>query len=111
MRTNTPGKLLLASAEEYSNPLNVSDIIEVCKQYSKLGFQIQYQIGLIMEFGIDEAISSDAISIAALPHIKDFLLRISQNPYFGDACTQAIDCIHFIELFEDQHPDLFQVAN
>jgi hypothetical protein len=111
MRTNISGKLLLAPAEEYSNPLSIVEIVEVCKQYSKLGIYIQHQIGLIMEFGIDEAIASDGVSIAALPHIKDFLLQISQNPYFGDACVQAVDCIHRIELFEDKNPDLFRIAN
>lgn len=116
MRTSTLNKLKLnlnkeTTEETFSIPLNVSDILDVCKEYTKLGWKVQSQVESIMDIGIDEAIKSGTVTVASLPHIKDFLQQISQNPYFGDACDQAIDCIHLIELFEDANPTLFQIAN
>lgn len=116
MRTNVINKLNFSlnnesTEETFSNPIDISDIISVCKEYSKLGWKVQSQVECIMEIGIDEAIKSNAVTVASLPHIKDFLQQISQNPYFGDACDQAVDCIHLIDMFEDTNPTLFQIAN
>lgn len=116
MRTNVFNGLAFnlnneSSEENYSNPIDISDIINVCKNYSKLGWKVQYQVECIMEVGIDEAIKTGTVTVASLPHIKDFLQQISQNPYFGDACDQAVNCIHVIEMFEDSNPALFLIAN
>lgn len=93
--------------ETFSNPIDISDILNVCKEFSKLGWQVQSQIECIMELGIDEAIKTGMVSIAALPHIKEFLKGICQNVYFGDAADQAYECINLIDYFEEQNPNLF----
>ena len=103
MRTNTTEEL-------FSNPLDISDLITVCKTYSNLGWRIQSQTETIMEIGIEEAVSSGIVSTTSLPHIKDFLRQISQNELFGDASAQAVECIQLIDLYEENHP-VFSIAN
>lgn len=115
MRTNLngspmvidPKKNEINEEETFDLPLDISDIISVCREYSKLGWTVQNQIECIMEIGIQEAVNSGAVSIPSLPHIKNFLQQIQQNGYFGEASTQAQDCVQMIELFETQHPELF----
>ena len=34
--------------EEYSIPLDISDIISICREYNKLGWQIQNQVENIL---------------------------------------------------------------
>jgi len=82
-----------ASEEEYSIPLDMSDLISVCQEFSNLGLQIQSQIEHILELGIEESIKSGLIKKEHLPQLKKFLKIINQNPYFGDACSQSGDLI------------------
>lgn len=89
--------------EEFSIPLNISDLITVCQEYTKLGWQIQTQVENILEFGVEECIKSGSVKVGSLPHIKNFLLAIHRNPYFGDAASQADDCIQLIKQFEGKH--------
>lgn len=85
--------------EYYSIPLDISDIISICKEYNKLGHQIQNQIDTILENGIDQTIKNGCIKIESLPYIKMFLKQIIKNPYFGDAATQAEDCLFLIDIY------------
>lgn len=91
-------------------PIDISDIINICKEYSKLGWQIQKQVEEITEMGIEEAIATGKVKISSLPYIKDFLCSVSDNMYFGDAADQAKECIALIEYFEANNPDLFSVS-
>lgn len=96
--------------ETFDIPIDISDIINICKEYSKLGWQIQNQIEEITEQGIEEAILNGTVKVSALPHIKDFLTSVSDNAYFGDAADQAKECISLIESFELKNPLLFKTS-
>lgn len=89
--------------EEYSIPLDISDIITICREFNKLGWQIQNQVENILEVGVEESIKSGIVKQQSLPHIKSFLRAISRNAYFGDAVSQAHDCIGLIEAYEAKH--------
>ena len=95
--------ILSSNEEEYSIPLDISDIINICKEYNKLGWQIQNQIESILDLGVEQAIEVGNIKSISLPHIKDFLKSIYRNPYFGDARSQAQDCIFLIEEYESKN--------
>jgi hypothetical protein len=92
------------SDDEYSIPLDISDIINICREYNKLGWQIQGQVETILEVGVEESIKSGKVRQESLPHIKSFLKAICSNAYFGDAVSQAHDCIQLITQYEVQHP-------
>ena len=85
--------------EEMSIPLDISDILEICKEYSLLGFNIQNQVQNILENGVDECLLAGSVKENHLPHIKAFLHKIQQNPYFGDAGYQADMVIKKIDDF------------
>lgn len=89
--------------EEYSIPLDISDIISICREYNKLGWQIQNQVENILEVGVEESIKTGFVKQQSLPHIKNFLKRICENAYFGDAVSQACDCIELINQYEEKH--------
>lgn len=89
--------------EEYSIPLDISDIITICREFNKLGWHIQNQVEQILEVGVEESIKSGNVKRESLPHIKSFLHCISQNAYFGDAVSQAQDCIKLIKEYEAAH--------
>jgi len=89
--------------EEYSIPLDISDIITICREFNKLGWQIQNQVENILEVGVEESIKSGTVKRESLPHIKSFLRAISKNAYFGDAVSQAHDCIILIQDYEETH--------
>jgi hypothetical protein len=92
---------LSETQEEFSIPLDISDIINICREYNKLGWNIQYQMNSILEHGIDESIKNGILTKEALPHIKDFLRCICQNPYFGDSRDQSLELIELIKFFEE----------
>lgn len=87
--------------EEYSIPLDISDIITICREFNKLGWQIQNQVDEILEVGVEESIKNGSVKQQSLPHIKAFLKAITSNAYFGDAVSQAHDCIKLIEDYEE----------
>lgn len=89
--------------EEFSIPLDISDIISICKDFNNLGWQIQNQIENILEVGIEESIKSGFVKQESLPHIKYFLYKVCKNPYFGDAVSQAQDCIKLITQYEKKY--------
>ena len=91
----------LISGDEYSIPIDISDILNVCREYSKLTWQMQSQIENIFEMGVEEAIKTKSVQLSSLPYIKSFLRKICENPYFGDSVSQAEDCIKLIQKYED----------
>ena len=91
--------------EEFSIPLDISDIINICREYNKLGWQIQQQVENILEVGVEESIRSGNVKRESLPHIKSFLRAICGNAYFGDAVSQAHDCIKLIQEYEYKHKE------
>jgi hypothetical protein len=91
--------------EEFSIPLDISDIINICREFNKLGWQIQNQVENILEIGVEESIKSGFVKQQSLPHIKSFLKAICQNPYFGEAILQAKEVIYLISEFESKNKD------
>lgn len=89
-----------SNEEEFSIPLDLTDILSICQEFNKLGLQIQTQIENIIELGVEEAIKSGYINQQSLPHIKNFLNVVCQNPYFGDAIFQAKEAIMAISEYE-----------
>lgn len=89
--------------EEFDIPLDISDIISICREYNKLGWQIQNQVENLLEVGVEEAIKNGFVSKQSLPHIKNFLNRICENPYFGEAISQAQDCVSLINQYENKY--------
>jgi len=89
--------------DEYSIPIEISDIINICREFTKLTWQMQSQIDSILEMGVEEAVNSGNVQRTSLPHIKSFLLRICDNAYFGDAVSQSYDCIRLIQQYEEIH--------
>jgi hypothetical protein len=89
--------------EEFSSPLDISDILLICKEYSKLGWQIQLQIENILDNGIEDAIASGLVKQEALPFIKEFLKSIYDNGYLGDSAAQARDCFELISQYQSTH--------
>lgn len=89
--------------EEFSIPLDISDILNICREYNKLGWQIQTQVENILEVGVEESIKNGNVKKESLPAIKAFLRCITDNPYFGDAGSQACDCLLLIKDYEERH--------
>lgn len=96
--------------DEFSIPLDLSDIINICREYNKLGTQIQNQVETILEIGVEESIKNGNVKRESLPHIKYFLNKISDNAYFGDAIDQAKECIFLIDIFLEKN-DNISLAN
>jgi hypothetical protein len=98
-------ELQLATIEEDLDiPLDISDIIAICREYTQLGYQMQQSVDAIMDLGITDAINTKAVSAAALPHIKAFLQEVIRNPLFGDAVDQAAETVRAINDWQEEHP-------
>lgn len=90
-----------------SESLNISDIINICREFNKLGYNIQHQVETILELGVEQSIKSGKVKSEAMPHIKQFLSYICENSYFGEASEQAFQCYLMIEEFECEQPKYF----
>src|SRR5277367_859166 len=88
--------------DEFSIPIDISDIISICKDFNSLGWQVQNQIENILENGVEESIKSGNVNPESLPLVKYFLHRICGNAYFGDAVSQAQDCLLLIQGYEEK---------
>ena len=86
-------------SEEFSHPIDISDIIAICKEYNQLGYSLQMQIDAILDLGVEDAINNSKVNENTLPFIKRFLKCIVDNQLFGDASSQAFDCIQLINNF------------
>ncbi len=92
-------------ADDLDIPLDLTtDILSVCREYSMLGWQIQQQVENIVELGIQDAITSKAVSVSSLPHIRAFLQQVVRNPLFGDAADQAERAVAMIDAYTDLNP-------
>lgn len=89
--------------EEFSIPLDISDIISICKDFNSLGWQVQSQIENILDNGVEQSIRNGSVKQESLPRIKYFLKRICGNAYFGDAVSQAQDCLRLIHQYEEKY--------
>jgi hypothetical protein len=89
--------------DEFSIPLDISDIISICRDFNSLGWQIQQQVENILEVGVEESIKSGNVKKESLPRVKHFLRSICKNVYFGDAVSQAQDCIRLIQDYEEKY--------
>lgn len=99
---------ILNKEDEFSIPLCISDLLDICKNYSMLGWNIQSQIEQILELGVEQAIQH-GVNPSSLPHIKSFLAAICSNPYFGDATSEACECIEMISSFQEKNPSIFKL--
>lgn len=88
--------------EVFSIPICISDLIKICKEYNKLGWNIQTQVENLLENGVEDSIKSGIVKRESLPHIKYFLQQIINNAYFGEATSEAQDCLYLIENFLDK---------
>lgn len=89
--------------DEYNIPIDISDIISICKDFNSLGWQIQHQVENILQVGVEDSIKSGNVKRESLPHIKNFLRKVCDNPYFGDAVSQAQDCIELISQYQEKY--------
>jgi len=87
----------------YDGQLEISDIMEICKEYNKLGWQVQNQIENILQLGVKEAISRNVVKKESLPFIKNFLEQIIMSFSFEDAAEQANECLNLIQQYEEDH--------
>jgi len=99
--------LVKVDDETYNIPIDISDILSVCREYSQLGHNIQHQIEQMMEVGVEEAVNSGMIKAQVLPLIREFLKSICGNCFFGDACDQSFALIMMIDDYTMKHPQLF----
>jgi hypothetical protein len=99
-------QLVEVKEDEYSIPLDISDIISVCQEYSKLGTNIQNQIEQILDCGVEASIKEGIVKSESLPFIKHFLTKITQNAYFGDANSQAKECLYLIDNYQPKKTNL-----
>jgi hypothetical protein len=85
--------------DEYNIPLDITDIISICREFNKLGWQIQSQVENILEIGVEESIKTGKVKQSSLHHIKSFFKAVHNNPYFGDSSLQSQDIIYQIDNF------------
>ena len=103
---------IINNTDEYSIPLDISDLINICKEFNKLGWQIQNQVEYIIEFGVEESLKNGNVKRESLPYIKNFLKFICKNPYFGDSVLQAEECIYLISTYEELNkPNISPILN
>jgi hypothetical protein len=84
-------------------PIDISDIISICKEFSSLGTSLQGQIEYILENGVSQSINDGVVARKSLPFIKNFLMAIIANPYFGEARDQAKSIIELVKEFEEKN--------
>ena len=108
---NDPIVESLQNEEMFDIPLNLSDILSICKEYSKLGYNMQHQIDSILDIGIEESILYNIVSKESLVHIKNFLEQIIDNVYFGAAIDEAAATLMVIEDFESKNPGFASQIN
>jgi hypothetical protein len=89
--------------EDFEIPLDIEDIITICREYGKLGWGLQSQVETVLKIGVAEAIEAGQVKKEALPHIKEFLQQIVSGICVGDAVSQASDCIDLINQYQRHH--------
>jgi hypothetical protein len=79
----------IVEIDEIDVPLDLSDILAICQEYSLLGFQLQNCLTNILDNGVEETVNSGKLNLSHIPFLIGFLDILSKNPYFGDAAYQA----------------------
>lgn len=92
LKTNFYSSIMRDQVDVDSTPIDISEVIALCKEYAILGSAIQNQIDFILENGVEEAIKNNKITY--IDYIKDFLTKMSAIYYLGDAALQAEDCLN-----------------
>jgi len=92
-------------------PLDLSDLLTLCKEYSRLGFNLQNQVEILIDCGVETAINQRLIARSSLPHIRAFLKTIEQNALFGDSSLQANELITAIDFYAHKNPIQATTAN
>ncbi len=88
--------------------IDLSDVLEVCRQYTVLGWGTQNQIECLAECGVEEAIDSGKVNRQALPHIRDFLQSITERLINSDVVDQAYSILMMIDHYELKHPQILR---
>lgn len=97
-----------SETEKIDVPIDIGDIIEICREYHSLGWQIQNEIEFIRDFGIAEGLNRGVVKPESLFIIKSFFQKIVDNAWFGDAADQACEVAFAIEDYICKHPHLFR---
>lgn len=92
-------------------PISMMDILNICSDFNQLGYGVQRQINFIAEIDVEEAIKEGYVKQEALPHIKYFLQRITNNVYFGEAVSQAQYCLELIKQYEEKYKVSYDKSN
>lgn len=92
--------------EEFEIPLDIEDIMLICREYSKLGWNLQSQIEAILDVGVETALKNGQAKREALPHLKEFLQQIINGVCVGNAASQAIDCIDLINHYQTHNKQI-----
>jgi hypothetical protein len=92
-----------ASENEFSIPLNLFEIIDICKEYNNLNTYLQKQISNIMSEGISHCIENKLVDQKSFPELISFFEKIINNQYFGEARDQAIECVQVMSLCVPKH--------
>lgn len=91
-----------------SAAVDLTDILEVCKQYTVLGWTIQHQIECLIENGVEEAVNSGKVNSQVLPHVREFLKSITERLINTDVVDQAYAVIMMIDHYEMKNPQIFR---
>jgi hypothetical protein len=94
----------MRSADHFDVPLDLTDVLTVCREFSRLGYNIQAQIELLIDHGVENAINQQLIKRSSLPYIRSFLRTIVDAQYFGEAGSKADDLITEIDFFIHRNP-------
>jgi hypothetical protein len=99
----------VAEEEDFEIPLDIEDVISICREYNKLGWQLQNQTEAILNMGVEEALTSGYVKKEALPHVKEFLQQVITSISVGGAVSQASDCIDIINQYLAKHKTISQL--
>jgi hypothetical protein len=77
--------------DEFSIPLDISDLLNICKEFNELNAATKLQLENIIDNGIENSLKQGLITYDGLPKIINFFSKIKENAYFGDAASQAED--------------------
>lgn len=91
-----------------SAPTDISDILNICKHFSQLGWRLQVQLEMIMENGVEEAMSGGQVDANALLGIRGFLKVVSDNELLGEVSEQCFATMMMIDHYIDKHPEVFK---
>lgn len=83
--------------DEFSIPLDISDLLNICKEFNELNAATKLQLENIIDNGIESSLQQGFITYDGLPKIIKFFSKIKENAYFGDAATQADELLNVMK--------------